>query len=175
MRRVAAAIGLGLALLTLSGCAAKVVKVQMDTARLAANSDSGLRLACAYRLHEVVDARPAGDRAGGLSEKMFLFENAPEAVRKSLAPAGFAADDRTDAKQVDVRIMRLYMSQTHTTKVPVVVYQVAVDTQPPFLIRSQAPTMNWNGSEDEAYRAYGRALEGANRQLVEKLNAACAG
>jgi hypothetical protein len=33
--------------------------------------------------------------------------------------------------------------------------------------------MNWNGSEDEAYRGYGRALEGANRQLVQQLNLAC--
>lgn len=154
-----------------SACTPKIVKVDMDTARLATIGATDTRLRCGYRLGDVVDMRPSGDRAGGLGIRMFAFEDAPGVIRSSLSNVGFLED--AVSRRVEVRLMRLYMNQVNVTKIPVVVYEVHVDGQAPALIRSQLPNMNWNGSENEAYRGYGRALEGANRQLVETLNLAC--
>lgn len=170
MRRIVIAFAACATLLS-SACTPKIVKVDMDPGRLAAIGATDARLRCGYRLGDVVDMRPAGDRAGGLGFRMFAFEDAPAVVRSSLHNVGFS--DAPDARAVEVRLMRLYMNQVNVTKIPVVVYEVQVDGLAPQLIRSQLPNMNWNGSEDEAYRGYGRALEGANRQLVEKLNLAC--
>lgn len=154
-----------------SACTPKIVKVDVDPGRLAAIGATDARLRCAYRLGEVIDMRPSGDRAGGLGFHVFAFEDAPDVVRSSLSNVGFS--DTPADRRVDVRLMRLYINQVNVTKIPVVVYEVHVDGLAPQLIRSQLPNMNWNGSEDEAYRGYGRALEGANRQLVERLNLAC--
>jgi hypothetical protein len=154
-----------------SACTPKVVKVDMDTARLATIGATDERLRCGYRLGDVVDMRPSGDRAGGLGFRMFQFEDAPGVIRSSLSNVGFLED--AASRRVEVRLMRLYMNQVNVTKIPVVVYEVQVDGQAPALIRSQLPGMNWNGTENEAYRGYGQALEGANRQLVQTLNRAC--
>lgn len=168
MRRIAFAASV---ILLSSACTQKIVKVDMDSGRLAAIGAPEARLRCGYRLGDVVDMRPSGDRAGGLGFRMFAFEDAPDVVRSSLSRVGF--EDAPNARAVDVRLMRLYINQVNVTKIPVVVYEVQVEGLAPQLIRSQLPNMNWNGSEDEAYRGFGRALEGANRQLVERLNLAC--
>lgn len=160
-----------LVVLLSSACTPKVVKVEMDTARLATIGATEARLRCGYRFGDVIDMRPAGDRAGGLGFRLFEFENAPGVIRNSLANVGFVDD--AASRRVDVHLMRLYMNQVNVTKIPVVVYEAHVDGRSPVLIRSQIPGMNWNGSENEAYRGYGAALEGANRQLVETLNAGC--
>ncbi len=145
----------------------------MDTSRIAAPAAAIARLACPYGLRDVVDARTAGERAGGIGYKMFRFDDAPKLVREQLASAGFAtADTARDA--VTVRILKLYLAQNNVTKVPVVVYDVQVDRQPSFLVRSQLPTMNWANTSDEAYNAYARAFQDANAKLVAKLNAQCA-
>ena len=84
-----------------------------------------------------------------------------------------SADAGATTDGVRVRIMRLYMAQHHVTKIPVAVYEVTPGTAAPFLIRSQPANMNWNGTENEAYAGYSRAIEGANQQLIERLNADC--
>lgn len=53
-------------------------------------------------------------------------------------------------------------------------YEVAEDGRPPFLLRSQKASMNWNGSQNEAYAAYALALADVNKQLIERLNTDCA-
>ena len=159
----------------LCGCSQHVDKIAMDPARLVATSPAGqgkpLKLACAYRLQEVVDARSSGDRAGGLGNHMFVFEDAAHVVGAQLAAAGLATAG--DGKLVRVRIVQLYLAQSHVTKIPVAVYEVTVAGQPAFLVRSQQATMNWNGTRNEAYAAYSRVLADANQQLLRRLNAGC--
>lgn len=160
----------------LCGCSQHVNKVAMDPARLVASRPVGpgklLKLACAYRLQEVVDARSSGDRAGGLGNHMFVFEDAVHVVGAQLAAAGLATNG-DDGKPVRVRIVQLYLAQSHVTKIPVAVYEVTVAGQPAFLVRSQQATMNWNGTQNEAYAAYARVLADANQQLLRRLNAGC--
>lgn len=160
----------------LCGCSTHVNKVAMDPARLSSRASPGklakqVKLACAYRLQEVADARASGDRAGGLGKHMFVFATAADVVREQLAAAGFAIAG--DGKPVTVRIVQLYLAQSHSTKIPVAVYDVTVAGQAAFLVRSQQASMNWNGSENEAYAAYSRVLADANQQLIRRLNAGC--
>lgn len=164
-RSALAALVLGLA-----GCTMTVENVDLDASRLVISSAK--RLECPRPLVEVVDARPEHEGSGGLGERWFRFEDAAAVVRRSLLEAGFTdAGATTDG--VRVRIMRLYMAQHHVTKIPVAVYEVTPGTAAPFLIRSQPANMNWNGTENEAYAGYSRAIEGANQQLIERLNADC--
>jgi hypothetical protein len=161
----------------LFGCTGHVNKVTMDTARLGVPAAYAKRipLGCAYRLLDVVDARSSGDRAGGLGWHMFVFDDAASVVRSQLSTAGLgAAEGEGEGTAVTVRIVQLYLGQSNGTKIPVAVYDVDVAGQPRFLVRSQQATMIWNGSENEAYAAYSRALADANQKLVLRLNASCA-
>ena len=162
----------------LAGCNGKVVRVDMDPARLVAPATTKAKgvavLACAHRLREVVDARPGGGEVGGLGWNAFRFDAAADTVRQQLSAAGLADATTTDAMpSVSVRIMQLYLANNLQTKVPVAVYEVAVDDAAPFVLRSQKASMNWNGSQDEAYVAYARALADINQQLVGRLNQNC--
>ena len=164
--------------LLLAGCSSKVVRVEMDSARLAAPAPQArraVRLACPYRLLDVVDARPGEGESGGLGRHAFRFSDAAATVRGQLIAAGLAdaSVDGGDAPAVSVRIVQLYLAQNQITKIPVAVYQVGVAGAPQFVIRSQKATMNWNGSQDEAYAAYARVLGDVNQQLVQALNARC--
>jgi hypothetical protein len=170
-RRIAVA---SLAMLAaLLGCTRTVDHVTMDASRLVASPPS-VRLACAYRLDDVVDARPAGDRAGGLGSHMFVFDDAPGVVRRELAATGMATGGDAGTP-VQVRLLQLYLTQNTITKVPVVVLEVAPSGQAPFLVRAQKASMNWNGTQNEAYRAYADALSDATAQVALQLNARCAG
>lgn len=163
----------------LAGCSAQVVRVDMDPARLAAPAASAraknlVALACPHRLGDVVDARPAGGDAGGLGWNAFRFDAATETVRSQLAAAGLTATStQADAPEVTVRVMQLYLAQNLQTKIPVAVYEVKVASETPFLLRSQKASMNWNGTQDEAYAAYARALSDISQQLVGVLNQRC--
>ena len=53
------------------------------------------------------------------------------------------------------------------------VYSVQVGDAAPFVIRAQAATMNWNGTEKEAYQALADVLGDASAQLVDTLNKDC--
>jgi hypothetical protein len=161
------------AVLTLAGCSAKIVRVDMDATRLAPTAANTVHLACSYRLGQLADARPAGSQAGGLSGNAFEFADAVGVVRRQLLAAGLQ-DTGNPAPVVAVRIMQLYLAQNLLTKVPVAVYEVAVADRPPFLLRSQKASMNWNGSQDEAYAAYALALADVNQQLIARLNTDCA-
>ena len=155
----------------LLACSAKVVRVDMDPARLAATLP--VPLSCAHTLAEVVDARPAGSQAGGLSEHAFAFADVAQVVRQQLLAAGLQEAGKA-SPQVAVRVMQLYLAQNRGTKIPVAVYQVRVDGGAAFLLRSQPASLNWNGTQNEAYAAYARALAAVNQQLIQRLNAGCA-
>lgn len=147
----------------------------MDPSRLVGTGDPQPKLACTYGLQDVVDARTSGDRVGGLGINMFVFDDAVGLVRRQLASAGFSAANAQQPDSVTIRILKIYMAQNNITKIPVVVYEVHVDQQSPFLIRSQLASMNWVGSQNEAYDAYARAFHDADAKLVGKLNEQCVG
>ncbi len=156
-----------------SGCSTKVVRVEMHADRLDVPVAS--QLACGYRLGDVQDARADKGQVGGLDAHAFRFENPERVVREQLDVAGWADAGASRMPTVDVQIKHLYLTQNTISKVPVVVYQVAVADGPPFVVRSQKPSMNWNGTQNEAYKAYSRALADANEQLIRHLNSRCPG
>ena len=156
-------------LATLAGCAVKVHRVVVDPARLAVPVMA--KLACGYRLHEVVDARSSSERSSGLGKHLFLFDDVPGVVRQQLENAGLAG--QSDGPAVDVRVLQFYLAQNTITKIPVAVYEVRVDGGAPFMVRSQKASMNWNGTENEAYQAYASVLADAAGQVVIRLNKGC--
>ena len=101
---------------------------------------------------------------------MFVLEDVVSIVRSQLLAAGMS---EADGVPVQLRVLKMYLSQSVVTKIPVVVYKVAIDGQPPILVRSQRSTMNWNGTENEAYAAYAMAMQDATGQVVRQLNRAC--
>jgi hypothetical protein len=153
-----------------TGCSVKVDEVKADASRLA-SAPANVRLACAHRLHDVVGGRAATERAGGLGSHVFLFDDQPAIVRGQFAAAGL--DARGDGPAVDVGILQFYLAQNTLTKVPVAVYEVRVAGGAPFTVRAQRASMNWNGSENEAYAAYASALADATARVVSRLNADC--
>lgn len=164
--------------LLLAACHGKVVRVDMDATRLATPplpAKHTLRLACPYRLQDVTDARTGDGESGGLGWHAFKFSDAAQTIRSQLLAAGLsdAANDAGPAPTVDVRIVQLYLAQNLTTKIPVAVYKVGVGDAPEFVVRSQTASMNWNGSQDEAYAAYARVLVDVNHQLLRELNNRC--
>lgn len=152
----------------LAACTPKVIRVEMDTARVVAPST--LKLACPYRLEQITDARPEGDQAGGLGLRAFHFADAVGVMRRQLGPAGFVDDAPTPVR---IRLVQLYLAQSHVTKIPVAVYQMTVGEEAPVVLRSQKASMNWNGTENEAYAAYALAIADVNRQMIQALNLRC--
>lgn len=170
-RHARALLGACAGLLLLCGCAGKVHRVALDPARLVAQPQA--KLICPYRVGQVVDARPAQGRAGGLSEHLFLIEDAAALVRGKLVATGLSGDADASGVQVDARLLHLYMTQNLTTKVPVVVLEVKIGQDAPLMLRAQKASMNWNGSEDEAYKGFSQSFDDVMAQLVGKLNARC--
>lgn len=171
--------GMATLLLATAGCAITMNHVDVDASRL--DIASKKRLECPHALVEVIDARPEGEASGGVGLNLYRFEDADAVVRRSLLEAGFT-EAGTDADGVRVRIMRLYVAQhqamvyggmQQVTNIPVAVYEVRVGRSEPFLIRSQPANINWNSTETEAYAGYSLAIEGANHQLIERLNMVC--
>lgn len=156
----------------LAACAINVNKVQVDTARLDTGKSIGT-LQCRYGLVGVVDARPSGDRAGGLGENMLLLNDPSELISSRLQSAGMVKGTTPDAPDVLIEIKRFYLTVNTMAKVPVVVLQARIGQQQPFLVRAQPVSANWNGTENEAYSAMANALQGAATQLVVELNGKC--
>lgn len=163
---------IAIGMLLLGACTFNVHKVQVDTARLETGKPVGT-LQCAYGPAEVLDARPAGDRAGGLGEHMLLLDDPTALIAERLRKAGMGDGTAQDAVSVRIAIKRFYLTQNTMAKVPVVVLQARIDQQEPFLVRAQPVTANWNGTENEAYSAMANALQGALTQLVTELNGKC--
>jgi hypothetical protein len=163
--------GVLLALLPLAACVGPTRDIPVDAARLvpAVRHDPG----CSYRLASLVDARQAGAEAGGLHGQRFALEDPLPLVRASLARAGITEDDPSAARAVDVELLRFYIARNLGTKVPVVVYRTRIAGES-LIVRSQLPSMNWNGTEDEAYAALARALDDANARLARALGERCA-
>lgn len=128
-------------------------------------------LACAYRLDSVLDRRPAGNAAGSLGAHAFSLEDAADLVRQRLMASGFTDDPALPALSLEIR--QLYIAANLSSKVPVAVYRVSIDGGPPTLLRSQAASVNWNGTEAESQRAIARALDDVDLQLRQMLDAHC--
>lgn len=131
------------------------------------------QLRCAYFLGDITDARPEGDHAGQLGHHIFNLEEPVSLLSAALQPASWSIGDQEAALRVDVRLLRLYMTQQHSAKIPVVVLEARPQRQKPFIVRSQASSMNWNGSEKEAHSALAMALGQVRGHLVDGLNARC--
>lgn len=158
--------------MALMGCAPTLHRVTVDPARVVGATHA--QVACAYRLGEVVDARPGAGGVGRLGTGLFELADAAEAVRRNFIAAGLVADSGAgDGTPVQVRILQLYVSQNTITKVPVAVYEIGVEGHAPFRLRSQKASLNWNGSSNEALDAYAAALGDATAQTVARLNAMC--
>jgi hypothetical protein len=162
-------------LASLAACSTTVTHVDMDATRLVARDPHArpLAVACDYTLGEVVDARADGGEAGGLSGNAFKFDDAVATVRAQLLDAGLSTGASARGPVVGVQIVQLYLAQNLETKVPVAVYRVSLGDEAPFVLRSQKASMNWNGTQNEAYAAYARALADVNRQLVAQLDTRC--
>ena len=164
-----------LLVVAVAACSQKVVRVDMDASRLALPDRQVERfpLMCDYRISDVVDDRVDGGEAGGLSANAFKFADAAAVVRKQLFAAGLS--DRPDAQGpgVSVHIVQLYLMQNLGTKIPVAVYRVRIGDGPVQVLRAQATTLNWNGTQNEAYAAFGRAMADITHQLVAELNQHC--
>ena len=165
-------LALACAVAGIAGCSVKVHQVRADAPQLM-QEPAQVQLACDYRLQDVVDARASADRAGGLGTHLFIFDDVPGVVRQQFARAGL--DVKGSGPAVDIGILKFYLAQNTTTKIPVAVYEVRVADGVPFTVRSQQASMNWNGTENEAYAAYSSALADATAQVVSRLNASCPG
>lgn len=159
------------ATLALGGCNTTVNRVKVDTSRLDVTG-SMPALRCAYRLIEVADARPGGG-TGGLGRHQLLLEDAPSMLRGQLLKAGLKPADEAGLRGVSVQLKQLYLTQSQTSKVPVAVYSASIDGHAPILIRASKSSVNWNGTENEAYSALAAVLLDANMQLFSALNARC--
>lgn len=155
-----------------AGCTPVVHQVTMDPGRLVGRALP--HVACAYHLQDVTDARAAGDRVGGLGNNLFVFDDPARIVRQQLVASGVSAGEGA-GKSVTLRILQLYLAQNTITKVPVVVYEVAPAGSKPFLVRSQKASMNWNGTQNEAYDAYASAFADATAQVIARLSQQCPG
>lgn len=172
------------ATLALCACntAAHPVAVRADrleaVAPATAKNRKPQQLSCPYRLTGVSDARPSGNRTGGLGRHRLELEDAAALVREQLLKTGLAAADAPalpGMREVEVQIKQLYLSNNNqVTKVPVVVYLVRAGAQAPFVIRAQTASMNWNSTENEALEALSAALSEANAQLLAALEKDCA-
>ena len=116
------------------------------------------------------DARSSRVNAGGLGIHAFDFPDVIQVLRTQLGAAGLS---EAGGAAVDIRVLHLYLSQSGPTKVPVAVYQVRIDQAPARLVRSQPASSNWLGSENEAYRAYRAAMDGAMSRVLDYLDAHC--
>lgn len=149
-----------------------IERVEVDRSAVVREAVVDVKLACAYRLDSIEDARIDGEHAGALGWKLYRVEDVSSMVRDSLMPLGFQPAGG-EGKRLDLRVMKLYVDAVNVTKIPVAVYEISIDKGVPFLVRGQVPSMNWKGSKDEAMEAYADAVREANRQLVLRLNAGC--
>lgn len=172
MTRLSWVLFLSASLCSFSANAGRIQTIPVDTSRL--NAAPTLPLKCAFRLDNVTDERPAGDQAGALGKNIYVLDNAPAMLREQFL-AGGLIEEATDenALEVNVKLMRLYITQNLYTRVPVVVYMVSVDRGDPFVVRSQVAAMSWSASEEKAYESYAAALRDANNRLFFALNRLC--
>ena len=163
---------LGIVISASSAHAAPIQTIRIDPAKL--NSAPSRSLQCAYRLDDLVDDRPAGERAGELGKNQYVLDDAPKVLGDFLLKGGFVdTAEGEGAPVVKVKLARLYITQNLYTRLPVVVYQVSVNEDPPFVIRSQIGSMSWSGREENAYEGYSMAIRDANDRLITALNEHC--
>lgn len=155
-----------------TGCVTQIERTPLQAQRLAADAPR-LTLRCAVTLVDVIDARPGGESAGVFAGRALHFEDAPDLIRRQLQAAGAATATDAGGLPLTVHLKRLYMAQQHAVNTPIVVLQAQLGDTPPFLVRPQAPSVNWWGSEAELYGDLGAAVTRANRQLVDGVNQRC--
>ncbi len=104
---------------------------------------------------------------------MMQLADPKQLIRSEFTRAGMLSPVATDGRAVIINVKQVYLSQNLTTKIPVVVYEVRVEDAEPFIVRGQPASMNWNGSENEAYGALAKAFHVANTLVVSGLNGRC--
>ena len=164
------------ALLAAAGCSytvASVSQVPVHEGRL--DTDRKMpALACEYRLQKITDGRPASGDSGRLNLNVMHVEDAAATIGAQLRGYGLRAPDAPSGRDVAIELKQMYLTQHLDVKIPVVVYGVQVGGASPYLVRSEASTLNWVGSKGEAYSGFARALADANHRLLESLNQRCA-
>jgi hypothetical protein len=160
-------------LISVAGCTVNVKQVRIDASTLDAPVPKAIvSTRCAYRLLSIVDERPSGDMAGALGANLITLENAPALIRERLLKSGIA-DAQGEGRDVEIRLMRLYMMENLYTRFPIVVYQAKIDGSDPFVVRSQLGEMSWSTDPARAHEGYARALQDANARLISVLNEHC--
>ena len=156
----------------ISSCSYPINKVDVSTDTLITSKSIGT-LNCSYRLLAINDTRPEGTKAGGLGLNKLSFPEPQEYINVQLLKAGMLPANATDGRPVTVDIKHVYLNQNNGSKIPTVVYEIQLDELDKFIIRGQIASVNWNGSENEAYNAFAAAFQSANAQLIARLNKSC--
>jgi hypothetical protein len=157
----------------ISACSYPINKVDVNTDKLITSKPIGT-LNCSYRLLAINDTRPEGRKSGGLGLNKLSFPEPQEYIKVQLFKAGLLPANSTNGRPVAVDIKHVYLNQNNGSKIPTVVYEIQLDGLDKFIIRGQIASVNWNGSENEAYDAFAAAFQSANAQLIAKLNNGCA-
>ena len=164
------------ALAVAAGCSTytvpRIKQVQVDESRLDTRRAMPA-LACSWRLAAVTDGRPTGGDTGRLDRNVLHLEDAPGVVARQLHDAGLLPAGSATGHAVAVELKQMYMGQMYEAKMPTVVYGVRAEGGAPFVVRSEATTLNWWGSKGEAHAGYARALADASYRLVLALNQRC--
>jgi hypothetical protein len=164
--------GLALLPLLLVGCSGTVKTVPL-TAENTARPMAVQPLQCAYRLQDVRDERPDGDSAGGLGWNKLVMTDAVSMVRSQLLQRGLQPAESSTGKNVVVTLKRMYVAPAMMSKLAIVVYQVKLDDDAPYLIRAQVARGNWNGSQAEALSVFSDAMRNADERTITWLNQRC--
>ena len=164
--------GLALLPLLLAGCTGTVKTVPL-TAENTARPIAVQPLLCAYRLQEVRDERPDGDSAGGLGWNKLVMKDPTEMVRQQLTQRGLQPADSSAGRNLVVTLKRMYVAPAMMSKLAIVVYQVKLDGEVPYLIRAQVARGNWNGSQAEALSVFSDAMRSADERTITWLNQRC--
>lgn len=128
--------------------------------------------ACNWSVEAVLDARPAGAAAGRLGANDYVFEDAPQVIRQTLSRIGFN-EGSVGSHVLQISLLRLYLSEGWSAKLPVAVIKVEVQGQPAFLIRAQQSSIHWTSGVRAARTAYGQVLGNALSQMNARLDTIC--
>lgn len=150
----------------LGGCATRLDRADIRHVSTATTQ----RLACPFRLAQVVDARSSKE-AGMLGGNAFSFSDITTSIREALQVLGWST--AVDAPGVTVTIQKLYLGGQNASRMGVAAFSVQTDGQPAFVVRGQAAEMNWIGSEASAQGVLSEAVDEARSQLASTLNRSC--
>jgi hypothetical protein len=159
-------------LLALAGCQSQPVNIVRVDAASVPSKQKVSPNPCGFRLLRVIDGRSASDAAGGLGMNQLKIDDAPALVRSELLKSGLLPAEAA-GRDVEVRILHLYLTQNRYTRLPVAVYSVSAQGLQDFPIRAQPSRMVWSSSGDSALSAISQAVHEANTRVMATLNQSC--